>query len=66
MDLKTQASRVFEWLRLAPPSPPKVAEVHDTSDAIAIDTKTIAAGKQLSVKVDLAIPAGYKLNDLVQ
>lgn len=64
LDLKTKASRVFEVAGLTPPTPPKAVEVRDTSDAIAIDAKTIAAGKQLSVKVDLAIPAGYKLNDL--
>ena len=64
MDLKTKASRVFEVTGLTPPSPPKATEVRDTSDAIAIDAKTIAAGKQLSVTVNLAIPAGYKLNDL--
>lgn len=64
MDLKTKASRVFEVTGLTPPSPPKPAEVRDTSDAIAIDAKSIMAGKQLSVKVNLEIPAGYKLNDL--
>ena len=64
MDLTTKVSRVFEVTGLTPPSPPKATEVRDTSDAIAIDAKTIAAGKQMSVKVNLTIPAGYKLNDL--
>ena len=64
MDLKTKASKVFEVTGLTPPSPPKAAEVRDTSNAIAIDAKSIAAGKQLSVKVNLAVPSGYKLNEL--
>jgi len=64
MDLATKVSRVFEVTGLTPPAPPKATEVRDTSDAIAIDAKSIAAGKQMSVKVNLAIPTGYKLNDL--
>ncbi len=64
MDLNTKASRVFEVTGLTPPTPPKATEVRDTSDAMAIDAKTLAAGKQVSVKVDLTIPAGYKLNEL--
>lgn len=64
LDLKTKESRLLEVRGLTPPSPPKAAEVRDTSGAIAIDAKTVAAGKQLSVQVNLAIPAGYKLNDL--
>jgi thiol-disulfide isomerase/thioredoxin/sugar lactone lactonase YvrE len=64
MDLKTTESRVFEVTGLTPPSPPKATEVRDTSNAITTDAKSIAAGTQMSVKVDLAIPSGYKLNDL--
>jgi len=64
MDLATKVSRVFEVTGLTPPAPPKATEVRDTSDAIAIDAKSIAAGKQMSVKVNLSIPSGYKLNDL--
>jgi len=64
MDLATKVSRVFEVTGLTPPAPPKATEVRDTSDAIQIDAKSIAAGKQMSVKVNLAIPTGYKLNDL--
>lgn len=64
MDLTTKVSRVFEVTGLTPPAPPKAIEVRDTSNAIAIDAKSIAAGKQMSVKVNLAIPAGYKLNNL--
>lgn len=64
MDLNTNQSRVFEVAGLTAPSPPKHAEVRDTSDAIDTEAKSFAPGEKLAVRITLAIPAGYKLNDL--
>ena len=64
MDLNTKQSRVFEVAGLTPPTPPKPAAVRDTSDAIDSAAKSFAPGEKLSVRIALAIPDGYKLNDL--
>ena len=64
MDLKTRQSRIFEVAGLTPPTPPKPVSVRDTSDAIDSEAKTFAPGEKLSVKIALAVPDGYKLNDL--
>ncbi|MDA1231954.1 MAG: thioredoxin-like domain-containing protein, partial [Planctomycetota bacterium] len=64
MDLKSKQSRIFEIAGLSGPTPPEVAPARDTADAINVEAKSIAAGRQLAVKVALSIPNGYKLNDL--
>ena len=64
MDLNTKQSRLFEVAGLTPPSPPKAAPVRDTSDAIDTEAKSFAPAEKLSVRIALAIPDGYKLNDL--
>lgn len=64
MDSKTKQSRILEVAGLSGPTPPKVAPVRDTSDAINVEARSITAGDHLTVKVALSIPDGYKLNDL--
>ena len=64
MDLNTKQSRVFEVAGLTSPDPPKLVVVPDTSDAIITEAKSFAPGEKLAVRIALAIPDGYKLNDL--
>ena len=64
MDLSTKQSRVFEVAGLTPPSPPKLVALPDTSDAINTEAKSFAPGEKLAVRISLAIPDGYKLNNL--
>ena len=64
MDLNTKQSRVFEVAGLTPPTPPKPVALPDTSDAIDTEAKSFAPGEKLAVRIALAIPDGYKLNDL--
>ena len=64
MDLNTKQSRVFEVAGLTPPTPPKPVASADTSDAIDTEAKSFAPGEKLAVRIALAIPDGYKLNDL--
>ncbi len=64
LDLNTKQARVFDVAGLTPPNPPTVVSERDTSDAINAESKSFASGEKLSVTVTLAVPDGYKLNDL--
>jgi len=64
MDLNTKQSRLFEVAGLTPPTPPKPVVLPDTSDAIDAEAKSFAPSEKLAVRIALAIPDGYKLNDL--
>ena len=64
MDLSTKTAREFEVSGLNSPTPPKVAVVRDTSDAIDTDAKSFAPAEKLSVEIALSVPVGNKLNEL--
>jgi len=64
MDLDSKKSRLFEIAGLTAPTPPKTISQPDTANAIETKMTTIAPGEKLSVNVALAVPDGYKLNDL--
>jgi hypothetical protein len=64
MDLMTKNASLFEIAGLTPPTPPKAAVERDTSDAIDTELLTFSPAEKLPVQVALAIPAGYKLNEL--
>ncbi len=64
MDLDSKKFRVFEIAGLTAPTPPKPIARPDTENAIETKMTTIAAGEKFSINVALAVPDGYKLNDL--
>jgi len=64
IDLNTKQARVFDVAGLTPPSPPTAVAARDTSEAIDAEAKSFAPGEKLTVTVTLAVPDGYKLNDL--
>ncbi len=61
-DLDTKAVSVVSLEGVTPPSPKKVRRTPPMKSAISLPEQQVAAGEVIEVTVDLAVPAGHKLN----
>lgn len=64
IDIATKQSTVLTINGLTPPNPPKQTTKPEMTNAIAVESQTLAAGDKLKFSVTLTIPEGYKRNDL--
>ncbi len=64
IDLKTEQMTEFVVQGLTPPSPSKSATVPEEPNAEELPAVSQKSGMPIRVVVDLAVPEGYKLNDL--
>jgi DNA-binding beta-propeller fold protein YncE len=64
IDTATKKIVVLPMTGLAPPEPPRQSTAPDLTGAIELPSQTLNAGETLKFAVTLAIPDGYKRNDL--
>ncbi|APZ96888.1 thioredoxin-like domain-containing protein [Fuerstiella marisgermanici] len=63
-NLKTKQVSVIELPDVAPPAPPKTRRVPDLANVQLLPKQTVKLGDAAEVAVELAVPAGFKLNSL--
>ncbi|MEQ9408070.1 MAG: thioredoxin-like domain-containing protein [Fuerstiella sp.] len=63
-DLQTGELTVIDTQSVTPPSPPATRRQPDLKAAIQLPPQSVSQQDKCTVRVDLAIPEGYKLNSL--
>ena len=63
-DLTTKEVSVLSLEGLQPPVPPKTRKAPDLANAVRLPLQTVSAGEAANAAVELAVPEGFKLNDL--